>query len=170
LRTVADLNANTRHDTSRRECDANGTKDFAEGERAMDRKWYEDNLLILKSAYSQAAVMHDDVQFTWVSIAPFALPPTVVPQYTTLLLTLKGIGSNDSCPLDGIYLNKGHRRPNGDAITHYFEAWPFSRLAHLNYASYCIHPKGWRPAPNLLDGDNLMYMVAEFYELIKEDK
>jgi hypothetical protein len=115
------------------------------------RRIYQEIILL---AQRFEAINYDDVDFEWVHIPRFELPPGLGRPYTQLLILLPA--GYPAIPPDGFYLDK--RLP---LSSHYFQDRSHNPLSHKGWAWYCIHTQkaSWTPRASILDGDNLLTYV-----------
>lgn len=114
-------------------------------------------------------VDYDEEDGSWVHIRRFPLPAGWDRPATELLLALPH--GYPHLPPDGFYIDRGLRNRLGQKIDHYFEDdGRFNAYAHRGWGWFCIHPHrgAWRPAADLVSGDNLLKLTALIGAILAE--
>jgi hypothetical protein len=131
---------------------------------SMDQwNWYGVNFARIKQLFPDA--VFDTQLCRWFKIHHFPLPPNWHQTETQLLVILPGLNGDIYLqPPNEFYVNKGLRTINGLKPEHVFEEpCDYNRRARNGWARYSWHFNDWRPSPDVVSGDNLVYMLEILY-------
>ena len=129
----------------------------------MIERWYEQNIAALHRIYGDVA--YDLIKLKWIEIVLFVLPPNFKQPYSSLLITTPGtcIDNHDGYKF---YLDLGLKRTCHDREQHIFEDHSYNDLYHAGWARLSFHLEQFHPAPNAMEGDNLLHVVQSTYNFL----
>jgi hypothetical protein len=133
----------------------------------MIRRWYEINTKMLCRCYGQ--VSYDELNLSWIRIHRFKLPPVFRQSYTALLIMTPGQNIENYNGYD-FYLDKELKRKDKKPMDHIFDGSGFNDLSGKNYARLSLHLKSFRPALDVISGENLLDMCEVVYNHLGQRK
>jgi hypothetical protein len=133
----------------------------------MIQRWYEINITMLCRCYGQ--VSYDDLNFSWIKVHSFKLPPVFTKSYTALLISTPGQNIENYNGYD-FYLDKELERKDNQPMDHIFGRSGYNDLSHKNHARLSLHLKSFRPALDVISGENLLDMCEVVYSHLGQRK
>lgn len=130
----------------------------------MIYSWYSMNVEMLRRLFPD--VEYDDVNFSFIRIRDFPLPPGTFLQSSTNFLIVPPGRNIELHSAYKFYLNKGLIRTVSDSENHLFEEADYNDLRHLGWARFSFHLESFRPTWDVISGDTLIDVTQAAYNYL----
>jgi len=134
----------------------------------MRRERIKAEVYLLKKRFTR--VEFDIDECLWVCIYDFDLPRGCNKTKSCLLIELDG--SYPFTPPKNCYVDRNIRTSSGEPIDHYFPGRNGNKFFAKGWAWLSLHLDSWKPAANIVRGDNLLRFCDLIYlaigDLVKE--
>lgn len=133
----------------------------------MIKRWYEINIAMLCNYYGQ--VSYDDSNYSWIRVHRFNLPPVFIKSHTALLIRTPGENIENYDDYD-FYLDKELKRIDKKPTDHIYDPSGYNNLSDKNYARLSLHLKNFKPALDVISGENLLDICEVVYNHLGQRK